>query len=131
MLPPLSSNNRQHVVNSGTSLIASSLHQAFVGLLSDYKIARQAQAEIDKLIYSKWLSKRDVQGLVALQAIVAESIRLSLLFSPPEILYQITDDLWYNRWFLPKHSIIIFDRDEIIPYSSKLSDTQVFLSFQC
>ena len=124
----ISSHNRQYVVTSGAGLITGALRQALVGLLSDYKIARQAQAELDKLIYSKWLSKKDVQGLVALQAITAESIRLSLLTSPIEIMYQLNEDIWYNRWFLPKNSIIIFDRENIFSESPKLLDSQVLLS---
>ena len=67
----------------------------------------------------------DVQDLVVLPAIVAESLRLSMLASPTNVLYQITEELWYKKYFLPKNSIIIFDRDEIFTDSPKLSDGQV------
>ena len=38
------------------------------------------------------------------------------------MLYQITNDIWYKKWFLPKRSIIVFDRGEI---SSKGGDDEV------
>jgi hypothetical protein len=67
----------------------------------------------------------EIQDLVVLPAIVAESLRLSILSSPTNVLYQITQDLWYKKYFLPKNSIIVFDREEIFMDSTKLSDGQV------
>lgn len=114
-------------MDSGSTVIAGSLHQALVGLLSNYQVGRQAQWELDKLVHSRSrLSIEDTRGLVILPAIVAESLRLSLLATPMEVLYFTLEDLWYKKWFLPKHSIVILDRHETFAYSSKLSDGQVF-----
>jgi hypothetical protein len=107
-------------------VITGGLHQALVGLLSNLQIGRQAQNELDKILHTDRITMDDIQDLVVLPAIVAESLRLSMLASPTSVLYQIAEDLWYKNYFLPKNSIIIFDRDEVFTESTKLSDGQVF-----
>lgn len=104
-------------------------------MLSDYRIARQAQFELDQSFLSKAsLSIEELEDLVILPAIGAESMRLSLLATPPDVLYKITEDIWYQKFFLPKNSLIVFDRNDIFPNSTKLSDGQVLserLSLMC
>ena len=119
------SDNSQYIVEQCSAVITSGLHQALVGLLSNFQIGRQAQNELDEILHTNRISVEDIQDLVVLPAIVAESLRLSMLASPTNVLYHITEDLWYKKYFLPKNSIIIFDRDEIFTDSPKLSDGQV------
>jgi len=113
-------------VDNGTSIVTGALHQALLGLLSHYQIGREAQSELDKLVHTDRISLEDIQDLYVLPTIIAESLRLSILTSPTELMYRTNEDLWYKKWFLPKNSIIIFDRDEI--FASELSDRQVYLS---
>ena len=117
------SNDRGYIVENGSSIITSALHQALVGLLSNFQIGRQAQSELDKLVDANKFSTEDTQDLVVLPAIIAESLRLGVLSSPMDFTYKTKEDLWYKRWFIPKNSIIIFDRDDI--FTTKLSDSQV------
>jgi hypothetical protein len=99
-----------------------------VGLLSNYKIAREAQTELDTLLVSTdKLSTNDLESLPILRAIVAESLRLGVANAPPDVWYRASDDLWYKKWFIPKSSIVILDRDVVFPESSGLSDHQVSL----
>jgi hypothetical protein len=114
---------REYIVNCSSTLISGALHQALVGLLSNYKIAREAQTELDQLIHSKnKLSTNDLESLPILRAIVAESLRLGVANAPPDVWYRISDDLWYKKLFLPKSSIIILDRDAVFSTISGLSD---------
>jgi hypothetical protein len=96
------------------------------GLLLDLTIVQQVQFELNTLVPSKThLLIDDTHDLLALPAIVAESLRLSLLTEPcVEILYQTVNDIWYKKWFLPKSSIIVFDHGEMI---SKIGDDEVCL----
>ena len=119
------SDNSQYIVEQCSAVITGGLHQALVGLLSNFQIGRQAQNELDKILHTDRITMDDIQDLVVLPAIVAESLRLSIMASPTNVLYQITQDLWYKKYFLPKNSIIVFDRDEIFTDSTKLSDGQV------
>jgi hypothetical protein len=119
------SDNSQYIVEQCSAVIAGGLHQALVGLLSNFQIGRQAQNELDKILHADRITMEEIQDLVVLPAIVAESLRLSILSSPTNVLYQITQDLWYKKYFLPKNSIIVFDREEIFMDSTKLSDGQV------
>jgi hypothetical protein len=119
---------REYIVNCSSSLISGALHQALVGLLSHYKIAREAQTELDELIHSKSkLSTNDLESLPILRSIVAESLRLGAANASPDVWYRASDDLWYKKWFLPKGSIIILDRDVIFSNVGGLSDYQVSL----
>jgi hypothetical protein len=119
---------REYIVNCSSSLISGALHQALVGLLSNYKIAREAQTELDELIHSKSkLSTNDLESLPILRSIVAESLRLGAANASPDVWYRASDDLWYKKWFLPKGSIIILDRDGIFSNMGNLSDHQVTL----
>ena len=117
---------REYIVQCASRLISGALHQALFGMLSDHRIARQAQLELDQSFLSKAsLSIEELEDLVILPAIGAESMRLSLLAAPPDVLYKITEDIWYQKFFLPKNSLIVFDRSDIFPSSTKLSDGQV------
>ena len=123
-----SSDDRQYIVDNGSSVITGALHQALVGLLSNYQIGRQAQNELDKILHTDRISVEDFNDLVVLPAIVAEALRLSMITSPVEVVFQTTDDFWYKKYFIPRNSIIILDRDAIFTdHSSKLSDVQVSL----
>ena len=95
------------------SVVTGALHQALLGLLSNYQIGREAQSELDKLVHTERISLEDIQDLFVLPTIIAESLRLSMLTSPTELMYRTNEGLWYKKWFLPKNSIIIFDRDKI------------------
>lgn len=119
--------NSGYLVDNNAALLSSALHQALIGLLTNYKVARDLQDELETLIDGKnKLSLKDLTGLPILPAIVAESLRLTVLTTPPEVWYRITDDLWYKKWFLPKGSIVILDREMIFP-TARLSDSQVRL----
>jgi hypothetical protein len=95
--------------------------------LSNYKVARDLQDELETLVDGKnKLSLKDLIGLPILPAIVAESLRLTVLNAPSDVLFRLSDDLWSKKWFLPKGSIVILDRDIIFP-TTRLTDPQVSL----
>jgi len=117
--------NRGYIVDNNASLIGSGLHQSLIGLLSNYKVARDLQDELETLIDAKnKLSLKDLIGLPILPAIVAESMRLTILKTPSDVCYRLSEDMWYRKWFLPKGSIVILDRDMIFP-TVRLTDPQV------
>ena len=96
------------------------------GLLLDLKIVQQAQFELNTLLSSKtYLAVEDTNDLLALPAIVSESLRLSVLINPVKTLYQTRNDIWYKKWFIPKDSIIVFDHGEIHP-DAMLGDDEVY-----
>ena len=121
-------NKRQFVIDSASPILINALVQVFVGLLSSTKIAHEVQIEFDKLMTSQNLNLSDIQYLSVLPATVSEALRLSLIMSPPCIYYQLSKDAWYEHWFLPKDSLLVFDREDIFLENDKLADTQVPIS---
>jgi len=122
----ISQSNVSHfITNYTTYSLTNALNQALIGLLTNYPIGRQAQAELDKLVRSSRIGVEDVKGLVVLPAVVEEAIRRSLIVGPMDTLYQVEEDTWYKTYFVPKRSLIIFDQDEIFPPGSRLSDDEV------
>jgi len=107
---------RQYVISTSSPLVTGALHQALIGLLSNYRIAREAQLELDTLNAKPKVSPRAVESLPILKAIIAESMRLGLSTATPEVWYRSMDHLWYKKWFIPKGSIVILDRQ--IPYTN-------------
>jgi hypothetical protein len=110
---------RQYVISTSSPLVTGALHQALIGLLSNYTIARQAQTELDNLNTKPKVSPKDLESLPILRAIVAEGMRLGLsTTSTPDVWYRSMDDLWYKKWFIPKGSIVILDRQ--IPFTNPM-----------
>ena len=97
-------------------MVTGALHQALIGLLSNYKIAREAQTALDTLYSKPKISSKDLESLVILRAIVTESMRLGISTAAPDVWYRSRADLWYKKWFIPKNSIIILDRQ--IPFTN-------------
>lgn len=116
--------SRQYVISTSSPLVIGALHQALIGLLSNYKIAREAQIELDTLYQKPKTSSKDLESLPILKAIVAESMRLGLSTATPDVWYRSTEDLWYKKWFIPKGSVVILDRQ--IPFTNLMfTDHQV------
>jgi hypothetical protein len=42
-----------------------------------------------------------------------------------DTIYQVSQDAWHKNFFLSKGALLILDRDDIFPYSSRLSDEEV------
>jgi len=124
--PNTSANKRQFIVHSAAPILVNALVQVFVGLLSSAKLAHEVQTEFDKLMTSQNLNLPDIQYLSVLPAIVSEALRLSLIISPPSIYYKVDRDIWHENWFLPKDSLLVFDREDIFLENKKLADTQVW-----
>jgi hypothetical protein len=118
-------NIRNFIVDSASPILVNALVQVFVGLLSSTKLAHEVQIEFDKLMTSQTLNLPDIQYLSVLPAIVSEALRLSLILSPPSLYYRVDRDVWYENWFLPKGSLLVFDREDIFLENKKLADTQV------
>ena len=51
----------------------------------------------------------DTKTIELLRTIVSESSRLSLSASRIRALFQIQEDLWCHKLFLPKNSILVLD----------------------
>jgi Cytochrome P450 len=114
----------RYIVDTNASLLSDSLHQALIGLLSNYQVALSAQEELDTLVHgTDALSLTDLSGLPVLPAIVTESMRLSLLNNPPDVWHLVARDTWYKSHFFPRNTLLILDRDN--PFPSELSDSKV------